>query len=172
MSTESAFHITGGIHFDNGYVQNTPAFFVGEVKQGLISEGEMVSQMGNDWVLADGRDVTGSTYHAITGATSVPDMRGQFLRGLDTNGSVDPGGASRSVGDAQVDAFQGHWHISSSSSGTPGAPYNVPQAGTNPSSGETYFSRDAVSDGTHGSPRISSETRPKNITVNFFIKIN
>lgn len=38
----------------------------------------------NMWVIADGRDVTGSEYARVTGRTTVPDLRGSFLRGAGT----------------------------------------------------------------------------------------
>lgn len=40
----------------------------------------------------------------------LPDMRGQFLRGKDSAGAIDPDGATRYLGDIQADAIQRHNH--------------------------------------------------------------
>jgi hypothetical protein len=40
----------------------------------------------------------------------LPDLRGYFLRGLDTSGTVDPQGATRDIGDTQDDDIEEHKH--------------------------------------------------------------
>ena len=40
----------------------------------------------------------------------LPDMRGQFLRGLDLAGAVDPDGVNRFSGSSQGDRFKSHEH--------------------------------------------------------------
>jgi hypothetical protein len=40
----------------------------------------------------------------------LPDMRGAFPRGLDTSGTVDPGGASRDIGNLQAWSIYDHEH--------------------------------------------------------------
>lgn len=44
----------------------------------------------------------------------LPDLQGQFLRGLDRQGNLDiqEDGNMRSIGDLQQDALQGHKHVS------------------------------------------------------------
>jgi hypothetical protein len=49
----------------------------------------------------------------------LPDMRGQFARGLDTSGTIDPDGASRDIGSIQDDAVEKHNHLLAERSGTP-----------------------------------------------------
>lgn len=98
---------------------------------------------------------------------NVPDYRGYFLRGWDSIGSVDPG---RSLGSLQVDAMQGHQHGFTDTSdsfvyirGANGV-YAQP-------SGGAYLDRTTlsvggpISDGVNGTPRVASETRPKNFPV-------
>src|SRR5258706_15063259 len=43
------------------------------------------------WILADGRDVTGTEYARKTGARPIPDLRGMFLRGIDPASNRSPG---------------------------------------------------------------------------------
>jgi hypothetical protein len=116
------------------------------------------SELTPDWLLCDGGPCSGALATLLNQDT-VPDLRGQFLRGLDTSGTVDPNGAGRSLLSAQPDTFASHNHSYASfswsngtgpgySGGTDGFPNNV--------SFDTGDTGDA-------------ETRPKNIAVNFFI---
>ena len=131
--------------------------------------------------------VVGDAFGEGDGSTTfhVPDMRGRFLRGVDGTAGRDPDSSSRTamntngntgnnVGSVQDDAFQGHKHsispsqldstVSASDNGriaNGGSVSHVANAGVgNP-----------TSDGTNGTPRTSSETRPINAYVNFIIKI-
>jgi hypothetical protein len=56
-------------------------------------------------------DDAAGTARNITGAYLIlPDARGCFPRGLDTTGTVDPDGASRTLGDEQAWAMRNHYH--------------------------------------------------------------
>jgi hypothetical protein len=131
------------------------------------------------WVPCDGRDVRSSKYGEFSG--SVPDLRGLFLRNVnDYNVDFDGVGAVKaeqknpentSAGVFQPDAFQGHKHFSqntlvvSGDKDLPNQPDQRPnQKGATNSAGQY--------DAGYGSPRISTETRPKNMTVYYYIKIN
>jgi hypothetical protein len=72
--------------------------------------------------VGDGNNPTAAAYYKATdaGGTSrstsgsyfiLPDLRGQFVRGLDTSGTIDPDGASRDIGDIQDDATEKHNHL-------------------------------------------------------------
>lgn len=55
----------------------------------------------NNWLLCNGSTFSSVTYpdlFAFLGTTTLPDLRGYFLRGLDTTGTVDPSGGSRVIG--------------------------------------------------------------------------
>ena len=59
---------------------------IGTIDQSFLTEAQHNAASGNtDWVLCDGRDVTGSEYHTLTGLTKVPDLRGAYLRMAGTN---------------------------------------------------------------------------------------
>ena len=90
------------------------------------------------WIIADG-----------TGGT--PDMRGYFVRGLDTGGSVDPG---RSLATLQQDQIQDHTHTYSSFSGLNAA------AGGGSLAGSAGATTSIPNSGNHG-----AETRPKNVAL-------
>ena len=163
MSTQSSFHISGGIHFDDGTSLKSSPYIVGEVKQAFLTEAQFQAQTSSDWVLADGRDATGSEYATITGNTNIPDLRGQFLRGKNngrTDGNENPDGES-DLGTFQNDEFKSHTHgIIYSEEG---------YAGGGGGGDHVNYSNDGVVDTTSSG---GDETRPKNITINYFIKIN
>jgi hypothetical protein len=142
---------------------------LGTVIQSLLTEAEFQAIHGNNWVLMDGRPVIGTDYQLLDPGNPsrvvIPDARGQFLRGLDPSGSVDPDGASRSLGGSQADAFQGHQHENGAIGGS--SPGGIASGG-----GRSLFDTGIAKELANGIPRTSDETRPKNITVNYFIKIN
>lgn len=120
----------------------------------------------------------GTTHGSADGTHfNVPDYRGRFIRGVDGAAGLDPDKAARTamnaggntgnnVGSVQADAFQGHEHnyVQGNSSGP-----NVGNSGFN-TQNITGTTTSMVSDGTNGTPRITSETRAKNAYVNFCIR--
>ncbi len=143
------------------------------------------------WMLCDGRELEvakypdlfgalGYLYGGSDGSFAIPDCRGLFLRGVDHGAGMDPdvalrtaapGGESSGVGSFQCDAFQDHKHSyippqSSAASGgkeasaIPGAPMvtDTEGAATNKTA-------------PPGDARVSSETRAKNLYVNYIIKV-
>lgn len=108
----------------------------------------------------------GTTYGVGDGSTTfnVPDFRGYFPRGWAHAGSVDSG---RAIGSTQTDAFQGHnmqttLSVCTSDGGgsiSIGSGRALEQVTSTP-----------ISDGTNGTPRTATETRPVNVAVMFCIK--
>jgi hypothetical protein len=109
------------------------------------------------WVCAPHGDGDGST------TFTVPDYRGDFLRGLDNGAGID---ANRSVGSVQLDAMQGHEHtLPIFQSNVSSAPFTAAITGSLPTSAGTINSGIPVSDGANGSPRTAAETRPRNVAA-------
>lgn len=143
---------------------------VGTVLTSMLDPTSFGTEIGDGWVLADGRDVSGSRYATLTSLNNVPDIRGMFLRGMNqgrSDGSEDPD--TRSVGDFQSDAFQGHIHSITGGSG--GGAYVNPRVIAE-NSDQPRSTGNPTSDGINGTPRTASETRPKNISVYYYVKIN
>lgn len=120
----------------------------------------------NGQILSDGGSVyNGQVIPNLNGAAAGANSPGQstkeamFLRGDQISGTGQP------------DAFQGHWHTSVTTTGTVNTPYNTPVTGTNPSPGANYYARDASTDGVNGVPRTANETRPKNMSVVWIMRI-
>ena len=77
------------------------------------------------------------------------------------------GGNSSGVGAFQDDAFQGHYHRTTSDFGA-GTGAHIAESNDNRAG--TIDAKDPVDDGTNGTPRITYETRPCNFSVNYIIK--
>ncbi|MDJ1498815.1 hypothetical protein QNI19_38150 [Cytophagaceae bacterium DM2B3-1] len=122
------------------------------------------------WCPCDGRPVPNSNFQRVTSTNNVPDLRGVFLRALNqfdpnsstptNNQQLDPM-SGRTVGSYQADEFKSHTHE-----------YNVPH-----DQGSTYWVRwwgagdaKALQQTTQASG--GDETRPKNIAVYYYIRIN
>ncbi len=109
------------------------------------------------------------------GTNGTPDLRGVFVRGRDSVGigaaGNDPSG-SRSIGNLQADAFQGHRH-----SQNLGSVVNTNTGGGESVGGGTFQQfalviGDPITDGTNGTPRTASETRPKNVALTYCMRKN
>lgn len=153
-----------------------------------------IESMG--WMDCDGRWLLAAQYSDLHGAIGflygerdsdkgkefrIPDYRGMFLRGVDGGAGVDPdvkkriapkgeGWKPEYVGSSQEDAIQTHKHqYQEASSTTPGGDKGAAASPAAP--GLTEPPADQSSE-IPGDARVSSETRPKNIYVNYIIKIN
>lgn len=136
----------------------------------------------------------GGAWGTSGGNLNIPDLRGKLPRGVDGGAANDPDRASRTanatggntgdaVGSVQADAFQSHAHISGmyaldarfdvygSVSVAAGASYGSSN-GASLSSVTSYPITDSASGGTGGTPRYSTETRPKNANVYFVIRVS
>lgn len=144
------------------------------------------------WLLCDGSPVSrttfsalfaivGTTYGAGDGSTTfnLPDCRGLFVRGVGAGAAI--GGITYTgpaLGTRTGDAMQGHMHFfnnagtdltSWTSSGT-AVGLTTPLASGGTANAYAQQIGNPRSDGTNGTPRTASETRPANITMNYIIK--
>jgi uncharacterized membrane protein YciS (DUF1049 family) len=140
-----------------------------------VPTGTIVAYWGTaapeGWILCDGRPVPdGSDYDIlrINVGTNVPDLRGQFLRGLDAAGTVDPDGATRGgVGSKEDDALQEHQHNYLDNYVNSEHEFACSGAGCTLYRGPADHGRIT---GNSVGGKASTETRPKNVAVNFIIK--
>ena len=106
---------------------------------------------------ADLFGVISTTYGTGDNSTTfnLPDLRGEFIRGLDSSRGVDIG---RTLGSFQADAFESHTHT-----GVSGNPGTDParKGGANRVDDTDVYTTNAVGDG---------ETRPRNVALMFIIK--
>nr|WP_256489698.1 tail fiber protein [Pleionea sp. CnH1-48] len=134
------------------------------------------------WMLCDGRALSPHSYPELFAVLGylygrkdddflIPDYRGLFLRGVDAGSGMDPDAAKRmaptgegvaeGIGSYQCDALESHTHTYKSV--TLSATSNSGNAAGQASSDEqTGIPTDPA--------KSSSETRPRNIAVNYIIK--
>ena len=141
------------------------------VSQGTNPTGTVIMFYGSapptGYLECDGQSTTGYDALELIVGANVPDLRGEFIRGWDNGRGVDTG---RALGSTQDDAFQGHYHKSNGYTNTTGSNV-IPFSGTGGDpTGIDRFAQTPVSDGTNGTPRTSSETRPRNVALMYCIK--
>ena len=135
---------------------------LGDIKHSLLDEVTFQSKHGTSWVLSDGRNISGSDLAVLTGWTVAPDLRGVFLRGKDHGAGVNPDGDTPE-GTYQLDEFASHTHST-----------NYQHSDNGDGAGYALINVASFAGSTDGSTTSQGglETRPKNIIVNYFIKIN
>ena len=142
---------------------------IGSTVDAHLTLGQFQSLHGNGWVLADGASCAGSAYAAFTGNTVVPDYRGEFKRGLDNGRGVD---VARVLGTSQAHDFLSHTHFQDAHShpysvNSGGGPGPVTPIGFSSNSSLNTSQVTATNQNTGG-----TETRPRNVACNIFIRIN
>jgi hypothetical protein len=144
---------------------NVDQFYLA-TKNNEKSPGGIWTSGKSKWCPADGRIIPGSIFGRIASQSNVPDLRGMFLRGLNVMEAApqiplsvdrrDPD--DRTVGTYQQDSFRSHSHPIgrepwiNGSSGASGNGIGLRENNTGASGG--------------------AETRPKNIAVYYYIRIN
>jgi microcystin-dependent protein len=140
------------------------------------------------WLICDGTAVSRATYAALFGTIgttfgagdgvttfNLPDLRGRFVRGFSGSGTIDP---ARVFGSNQDDAFQGHYHTPLGTSTGSQFGFNVWSTSTGSAHGaptgsgsnQEVTTGNATTNGTNGTPRTASETRPTNVALIYAIK--
>lgn len=141
------------------------ACYVGDGNNAAAASG------GGFWYHADNAD--GSSPNIAGVWLILPESRGLAKRGLDTAATIDPDGASRFLGDVQIDAFQGHTFADDLDADKVLAEqtrdFQATVGGGNTDRTISSLSKDAtdhpaviVTDGVNGTPRTATETRMYN----------
>ena len=127
-------------------------------------------------------DAAGTTPDILGPYLILPETRGYAPRGLDAAATVDPDGASRYLGDNQLDAFQGHlkdigtlpasvdqvW-VRSDATGPAATGTTFGGAATTPTAAARFVTKNFHTDGVNGTPRIDSESRMTNFSTKFVV---
>lgn len=116
--------------------------------------------------------------YTLLGAAKTPDMRGYFVRGYDTRNTIDPDGASRSIGSTQQDAIRNIvGEINSVMNVHHGTPSQSGALWTDNQGGSDLWigngSRDVfhrINFNASRSVPTSTENRPKNVALLYCIK--
>jgi hypothetical protein len=134
---------------------------IGTIVPSMLDTTEFANAVGdtnretNEWVLAEGQNIPATSQYAqLSKKTKAPDLRGMFLRGV---------AEGREAGSHQDDAFKSHQHKFKSAGKATSKKWRG--SGTAP----VYIAY-------HAEGLVESEgdveTRPKNVAVYYYIKIN
>ena len=154
-----------------------------------MSAGSIIPYGGatapTSWLLCDGASllrvdyavlfgVIGTTFGSVDGTHfNVPDMRGAFPRGVGSSTQFTQDHTTV-LGAVEDDSLQGHIlaaGVTSSAIGTGAANGTaITYAGASQSLSNHLGNMVLASDGTHGTPRTSYETRPNNLGLTYIIK--
>ncbi len=144
----------------------------------VMVENPAIDNTKSSYVPCDGRKIEHSKLSELTGVLNVPDLRGRFLRGLNLIYSVgqpdlilskadqDDPTNSRKPGDYQPDAYKQHSHNYTHFDGGIITDMSNDKDQRRCSYGNMVGATTAVSGDS------VTETRPKNVSVYFYIKIN
>jgi hypothetical protein len=158
---------------------------IGTIVSSMLTPPKMKELFGDAWIPADGRNVSSqSSYAVATGEKSVPDLRGVFTRGLDQfdfterprqdTQFLDPD-SKRKPGEPQPDSVGSHDHpvgqaMSDVGAVSPSGQVLVAEGGRFPSYYNDHYAKQPPARTSPNQP--GDETRPKNVAVYFYIKIN
>lgn len=154
---------------------------VGTVVASLLTPLQFAEEVPDDerWVIADGSsNYTNTRWFQITGSAVIPDLRGRFLRGGNLGRAPSEGNPDNTaLGAEQTDQFRLHSHTvytGASAGRDDGCGFGAFRGG----GGNDNFAAGGglCSSATAADSPISqeggNETRPKNVTVNYFIRVN
>lgn len=159
---------------------------VGSVIPSMLDEATFQLKTSSDWVLCDGRSVVGSEYEALTGSSNIPDARGVFIRGKNNGRSTGTGNSAGdlALGTYEADDNKAHNHGGTSGPDSP-AHIHTYEMYNNFGSGGGAKGSDGTGgsqgQGTTNAPTYNhyhsiasegSEGRPRNVTMNYFVRIN
>lgn len=146
---------------------NNKIFQIGSIQKSILSESRFIEIHGNCWRKLNGAPITGTSLSEKI--PTLPDASSRFLR---NSGSP----SAPAVGQTQEDSLGPHRHWISN------GPYDDGNgSGSNANNQRSGLVADANSYspddpmyqyGRNILPAGGTETRPKNITVNMFVKVN
>jgi len=136
---------------------------IGDVKYSILEPGSFIP-LNPGWTLLTKQNLEPTSPLGSLGVTQLPDGRGVFIRSMNMDRPADEGDAdgNRPRGSFQKDAFANHSHpIKRASPGDNGGLL-----------GGNVAAMLAGTFSTESSPTGGNETRPKNIALYLYIKIN
>ena len=157
----------------NKGIDDVSGVALGTIEISMLTEFIFLQYRGDRWLLCNGQSCAGTQYATLTGNTTVPDMRGRFLRGKNNGSGIDPVG-ELALGTNKEDRLKAHEHVIEVT-GIPDSPLWHP--GRFFTDGSDQINMTFVEPVNNllelqSFNNVGIESRPENITVNFFIKVN
>lgn len=124
------------------------------------------------WLKCNGAPFSAEEYPELAKAyptNKLPDLRGEFIRGWDDGRGVDSG---RTILSVQGDALQDHGHkaIRLRIIGANGGNIAIPDGSAEFTSDNDLINKISGRAFNGGVPRVSGETRPRNIAFNYIVR--
>lgn len=169
---------SGGSSADPSWQPVTPSFPPGMIfpyggssapTNFLLCDGSSVLRAGTFSGLFS---IIGTTFGSVDGIHfNVPDLRNIFPRGVNASTRTIGGVTYPAVtlGTTVNDSMQGHIHNVFTATLSNGSGVGVARPSTSPNTDFPSTTDVPISDGTHGTPRIASETTPVYIGLNYII---
>jgi hypothetical protein len=145
---------------------------VGSIQQSILTEPQWTNALGTEaikWAIADGRDVTGSKYATLTGNSTIPDLRGAYMRmaGVNNTKAGWDGGALATFQEDSTARPKNAFKLGKDVHNTNiQSPWSAGKGVLATYQGGVDADYDTITRGG------DAETRPKTYSVNYFIKIN
>ncbi|CAD6531919.1 hypothetical protein LMG27952_02636 [Paraburkholderia hiiakae] len=138
-------------------------YAVGDIVMSFFDETTFNAQHpGQTWRLCSGGTAPGTTWASLTNGAPLPDCQGRYPREYKS-------GLTPPLGQTQEDALQRHTHA------LPG-PWQImgdgQGGGDNPVARHAYGNTPSIYTDSGEQANFDSETRPKTIVVNFFVRVN
>ncbi|EMQ3466124.1 tail fiber protein [Escherichia coli O45:H12] len=124
------------------------------------------------WLKCNGAPFSAEEYPELAKAyptNKLPDLRGEFIRGWDDGRGVDNG---RSILSSQNDSLQDHGHkaIRLRFIGADGGNVAIPDGSAEFTGDSDLINKISGKAFNGGVPRVSGETRPRNIAFNYIVR--
>jgi|JI8StandDraft_2_1071088.scaffolds.fasta_scaffold04208_5 hypothetical protein len=170
---------------------------LGDIKYSILNPSLFAQENGTCWVPMDGRNVFGSQWSVLTGANNVPNAGGMFFRSHEYSNSNDPDRTPSSpIATAQNQGFKSHSHtgqtnpdlghnhmlsggglIQQNGSGfvanfDPDFDPTLPEADVRNLRSGTSSPSGGHSHNITTDPNPGGDTRPKNLSLYAYIRVN
>lgn len=161
----NAIQVSSGIIdiFNDNIDHTTRA--IGQIIASPLDITDFQTYNGDSWVLCDGQNVAGSAFALFAGTNNVPDLRNEFIRGAS---STIPLGTQQSDATAVNGLTFGTTNYFAGSFSNSG----ITNQGIIDNQTISQVSSEELINQFNSGLGGDSETRPRNVAVNFFIKIN
>ncbi|NAY93506.1 hypothetical protein GTQ34_16485 [Muricauda sp. JGD-17] len=137
---------------------------IGEIVASMMTKAQFYDEYGDGWMLADGSPAPLDSPYRLHIGDSIPDLRGVFLRGKNHGqDSIKGNPEKKDLGEFQEDAIKRHTHQTK-------VLRDVPKNSLTPNV-SAYPYRAHKDEKTGENEDGAEETRPKNVTVNYFIRV-
>ncbi len=145
---------------------------IGDVKYSILEPAKFIVLHGDGWILMDGRNINNSELFRLTTMNTCPDARGVFIRGMNqsrniTEGDID---GDRKAGAYQADGVKKHQHGFSDAWFAEVNCGHGNELGSHSSDSDNM--RCESGDVTDNGIGLLDETRPRNIALYTYVKIN